>query len=96
MPSMTRPAVYEEVRFWMASRIGVDPKEISIVGSARIGQSLSADKMGKPFGVGSDLDFLAVSSSLFKDLVEDFNKWTYDYESRAICPKNQQRAPVLG
>jgi len=85
-----RPAVYEAVRFWMASRIGVDPKEISIVGSARIGQSLSPDSMGKPFGDNSDLDFLAVSNSLFKDLIEDFNKWAYDYESHAISPRNER------
>ena len=85
-----RPAVYEEVRFWMAARIGIDPKEISIVGSARIGQSLSPDNIGKPFGDSSDLDFLAVSNSLFKDLVEDFNKWAYDYESHALSPRNER------
>jgi hypothetical protein len=85
-----RPAVYEEVRFWMAARIGVDPKEISIIGSARIGQSLSPDNMEKPFGDSSDLDFLAVSSSLFKALVEDFNRWSYDYESNAISPRNDR------
>jgi hypothetical protein len=84
----TRPAVYEEVRSWMAARINVDPKEISIVGSARIGQSLSPDNMGKPFGDSSDLDFLAVSNSLFKALVEDFNKWSNDYESHAMSPRN--------
>lgn len=85
-----RPAVYEELRFWMAPRLGVDPKEISIIGSARIGQSLSPDNQGRPFGDSSDIDFMAVSGSLFKEFVDDFNKWTYEYESHAISPKNDR------
>lgn len=85
-----RPAVYEEVRFWMAACIGVDPKEISIVGSARIGQSLSPDSQGRAFGDSSDLDFIAVSNSLFKEVVDDFNKWTYEYESHTISPRNER------
>jgi hypothetical protein len=74
----------------MASRLGIDPKEISIVGSARIGQSLSPDHAGRPFGEGSDFDLLAVSALLFKEIVDDFNKWVYDYETRAVSPKNER------
>jgi hypothetical protein len=74
----------------MAPRLGVDPKEISIIGSARIGQSLSPDNQGRPFVDSSDLDFMAVSGSLFKEFVDDFNKWTYEYESHAISPKNDR------
>ena len=85
-----RPAVYEEMRFWLATRLGIDPKEISIIGSARIGQSLSPNKQGRPFGDGSDLDFLAVSTSLFKEIVDDFNKWAYDYETRVVTPSNER------
>jgi hypothetical protein len=68
----------------------VDPKEISIVGSARIGQSLSPNNQGQPFGDGSDLDFMAVSEALFKEFVCDFNQWTYDYERHAILPRNDR------
>ncbi len=85
-----KPALYEEVRSWLATRIGVDPKEISIIGSARIGQSLSPDDQGRPFGDTSDLDLLVVSASLFKEIVDDFNKWVYDYETHAVSPRNDR------
>lgn len=100
-----RPAVYEEMRFWLATQISVDPKEISVIGSARIGQSLSPNTRGRPFGEQSDLDLLAVSSSLFDAIVSDFNKWAYDYEMGATIPHNERerkfwddhikRGPVL-
>ncbi len=85
-----RPAVYEEMRFWLATRLGIDPKEISVVGSARIGQSLSPDKQGRAFGEQSDLDLFAVSPSFFTEIVNDFNKWAYDYETQAVSPRNDR------
>ncbi len=83
-----RPAVYEAMRFWLATQICVDPKEISVIGSARIGQSLSPDTQGRPFSEDSDLDLLAVSSSLFDEIVSDFNSWAYDYEVETVSPAN--------
>jgi hypothetical protein len=58
-----RPIAYEEVRTWLGARLVVCPKEITIVGSARIGFSLAGRQFGRPFNSESDLDF-AVTSGL--------------------------------
>src|SRR4029077_7660969 len=62
------PALYEAVRTWVASRLVIEPKEITLTGSARLGQSLTPARLGAPFSDKSDLDFATVSSSLFDRL----------------------------
>jgi hypothetical protein len=85
-----RPAVYEAMRSWLASRLSVDPKEITLIGSARVGQSLSPSRLGRPFSSASDLDLTVVSSDLFGKLAAEFNVWSYDYESGAVIPGNSR------
>lgn len=82
------PALYEQIRCWLASRLSIDPKEITIIGSARLGQSLSSDRFGAPFSERSDLDFTTISAVLFERLTSDFNAWAFEYESRSITPNN--------
>ncbi len=84
------PGVYESVREWMATRLDVDPKEVNLTGSARLGQSLSPNKVGKPFDNESDLDIFIVSSNLFDKLKTEFNEWSYDYESENISASNKR------
>lgn len=84
-----RPAVYEAARGWLATRLAVDPKEITVIGSARLGQSLApGESMGKPFSPDSDLDLTVISSSLFEKLRDAFNTWAYHYETGVASPKN--------
>jgi hypothetical protein len=83
------PGIYESIRSWVGSRLNVDPKELNVTGSARLGQSLAPHKMGKPFGDGSDLDIFIISSELFEHLKSDFNEWSYDFESGAIRASNE-------
>lgn len=84
------PAVYESLRSWIAVRLNVNPKNISITGSARLGQSLSPRQIGKPFSSESDLDIFIVSCDLFEKLRTDFNQWSFDFESGAINPSNER------
>ncbi|NOR81533.1 MAG: hypothetical protein GQ529_11995 [Methyloprofundus sp.] len=84
------PGVYESVRSWLAIRLDINPKEVNITGSARIGQSLAPKKMGKPFGEGSDLDLFIISSELFDKLKIDFNEWSFDYESNKVIASNDR------
>ena len=75
------PGLYEEVRNALATRLEIDAKEISVVGSGRIGYSLAPTKWGEPYeAVESDLDFFAVSEGLFERLREDFERWRDDYD----------------
>ena len=84
------PAIYESIRSWAGSRLNIDPKELNVTGSARLGQSLAPHKIGKPFGDGSDLDIFIISSELFEHLKSDFNQWSYDFESGVITASNER------
>lgn len=86
------PALYEEIRTWLAVRLDVDPKEISITGSARIGQSLAPYKIGKAFSSQSDLDLFVVSETLLNKLRLDFNSWSFNVESGHTKPNNEREA----
>lgn len=79
------PGVYESVRFWLSTQLDVDPKEISLTGSARLGQSLTpGKKRGRAFGGHSDLDMFIVSETLFTRLRDDFNCWSYEFETGVV------------
>jgi len=82
------PALYEVVRVWLGTRLDVDPKEIHLSGSARIGQSLAPAKLGTVFGNHSDLDLFVVSESLFSNVRTDFNNWSYAFETGSVKPTN--------
>lgn len=86
------PALYEVIRGWLGTRLAVEPKEIHLCGSARIGQSLAPQKMGKEFGSHSDLDLFVVSESLFSKVSVDFNKWSYEFERGDVQPRNENEA----
>lgn len=86
------PGVYESVRTWLSGWLRVAAKEISITGSARLGESLSPKQAGKPFDEKSDLDFFVVSNALFEKLREDFQSWSFDFESGKARPTNDREA----
>ncbi|MES2568110.1 MAG: hypothetical protein V4565_14640 [Bacteroidota bacterium] len=70
---LNNPVLFEKIRVWLGRHIDVNPKAVSITGSARIGYSLNPYKTpGKIFSNESDLDFIIVDNSLFGKLEEDF------------------------
>lgn len=86
------PGVYESIRTWLSGRLRVNPKEINLTGSARLGQSLALRQIGKPFDSDSDLDIFIVSKTLFEKLRDDFNKWSYEFESGKLKPSNKRES----
>lgn len=85
-----KPGIYEAVREWIGARLSIEPKEISLSGSARIGYSLSPTKYGKIFSKNSDLDIFAISYDLFERIRKDFVLWSNDYEMGKIKPRTQK------
>ncbi len=83
------PIIYELIREYISRGVSVNSKEITIVGSGRIGFSLKKQVWGRCFTSSSDLDFTIVSNSLFKDLVVDFKKWVGDIESKKLKPRTR-------
>lgn len=82
------PGIYETIRTWLALRLDINAKDISITGSARLGTSLNPKQLGKIFNENSDLDFFIISEKIFNNLKSDFNKWSSDYEQNLIIPSN--------
>lgn len=83
------PILYETIREWVARRLDVHPKEITVIGSARIGYSLAPKpSYGKPFGNKSDLDFATISSGLFVKCVQAFDTWHNDYREGRVTPRH--------
>jgi len=84
------PIVYETVRGWLAGRLGVNPKEITLIGSARLGYSLvKAPNYGRQFGSHSDMDLTVISEPLFLQLVDTFNDWKDEFSDGRIQPRNE-------
>ena len=86
------PALFEYIRFWLGRQLNVHPKEITLIGSARIGYSLApATKFGREFCENSDLDFSVVSFALFERLAESARLFSSDYKSGVIVPRNERQ-----
>jgi hypothetical protein len=83
------PAIYEEVRAWLGGQLGVCPKEITLLGSGRLGFCLAPPpRYGTPFGKQSDLDFSIVSEPLFGEIAAAFSQWENDYKTSVVVPRN--------
>lgn len=81
------PALYEEVRSWLAAQLEVHPKAVGMVGSGRIGYSMKPREWGCRYDPSSsDLDLLVVSASLFDRLKQDFQRWRRDYDHGLVKP----------
>lgn len=86
------PGLYEEVRNWLAVGLDLDAKHISVGGSGRLGYSLRADRWGDWYRPeSSDLDFFAVSESLFERLRGDFDRWRTHFTEGAVQPSGIER-----
>lgn len=81
------PLLYEEIRQFISTGVNVHSKEVTLVGSGRIGYSLKKEVWGRPFTNKSDLDFTIISNVLYSKLVNDFQKWVGDIESKKLKPK---------
>jgi hypothetical protein len=82
-----RPIIYEGMRTWLSRQLQVNAKEITLIGSGRLGFSLSPDEnLGRCFGECSDLDMTAISLALFERLGEMFRRWHADYLAGIVSP----------
>lgn len=85
------PLLFESVRLWLASNLNIEAKEITLIGSARLGFSLSPPpNFGKEFGKHSDLDFSIISSKLFDSCRNEFEIWKREYTEGTAFPKNER------
>lgn len=80
---LNNPVLFEKIREWLGKHIEVNPKAITITGSARIGYSLNPNKVqGKVFSNSSDLDFIIVDRELFKKLEFEISDFARVFKSK--------------
>jgi hypothetical protein len=66
----------------VARNLDIGSHDVAVVGSTRIGYSLSPDTFGTPVRPGSDVDTVVVSENLFKGGMEQVLDWLADIEWR--------------
>jgi len=81
----TMPLTFEAIRDWISNRFGVAPRDVTLVGSARLSFSATDDyeDYGRPFRPGSDrsssdLDLAIVSKDQFDACTASFQSWQAD------------------
>lgn len=84
------PLYYEDLRELIARDFSIPPKDIFLVGSARLGYSLASKKYGKIMSKNSDLDFVIVSPLFFEKIIKVFKKWEGDFKKGMVNPKNKK------
>ena len=84
--SSHRPNLHREMLSAISTGLKVRSRDICVIGSARIGYSLSPPKFGTPFRDASDIDVCVVSDSLFDpswlDILRTQPKRTVPIDSR--------------
>lgn len=86
------PLLFEKVRELIANEIRIEPADIKLIGSARMGYSMNPTKVGNQFSDTSDLDLAVVSAEYFSRCEQDFRKFKYDFENNIITPDNSEDA----
>lgn len=59
------PDLFQSFAGYLGAGLRTPPTDITIIGSARIGFSLSPDKFGNPFSSASDIDVVVVDAEKF-------------------------------
>jgi len=73
----SRPTNTDTLYDHLSKRLGVDAKNITIVGSAKVGFSLSPDNFPRRFTASSDIDVLVIDERLFDMVWTTMLKWHY-------------------
>lgn len=74
----TVPIHYEHLRHSVAEELKISERSISMVGSARLGYSISPKKFGRSLNPASDLDLFIVDKTLFDDCIAAAQRWRDD------------------
>lgn len=83
-----QPLLYDQMRQFIAIRIGVLPNDIKLIGSAKTGFSISINEFGRPYNFNSDFDFAIVNRELFSKLCEEYKYWRHEYKNGNVVPQN--------
>lgn len=83
---------YEEMREWLSLKLEINAKDITIVGSGRIGFSMKPAVFGRSYDGFSDLDLTIINEKLFNHCQIDAEKFSKDLFSGKIVPNNENKS----
>ena len=87
---LENPEKYQYLRENIAAHLKINSKNITLIGSARLGYSLNPDKYGDSFQSDkSDLDLCVIDNHSFEIFTSEFNDWLSDYKNSIIKPKGK-------
>jgi hypothetical protein len=72
-----RPEYYDLLLEGLERALGISRTALTVVGSARVGFSLSPDSFGEPFSEFSDIDVVVISPERFDDAWKRLLQWHY-------------------
>ncbi len=82
-----KPEDAEMLASHLATKLHTAQENIRIVGSAKLGFSLSPDSFSRSFGEDSDIDVIVVDSALFDAAWHSILRWNYPHRrDRLITP----------
>jgi len=84
----TRPANASTLYRHLSQQLAVEVENIRIVGSARMGFSLSPDNFPRRFNPSSDIDVVVVNEKLFDMVWTTLLKWHYPRRKHLPAPDN--------
>ncbi len=86
------PILFEQLTLYIADKLGINPSEVKLIGSAKTGFSMSnIPEYGKPFSKNSDLDFSIINENIFYSLKDEFDTWADQYKKKSITPNNERQ-----
>lgn len=81
------PVVYEKIRESVAGSLLIEANDVSMVGSAKLGFSLSPRKFLREFSPGiSDLDLFCVAPKAYANLLKEYDDGVALWQGGAIAP----------
>ena len=76
-----QPTALATLRDHLSKELDLDEENVSVVGSAKVGFSLSPDTFFRPFSSDSDIDVLVVDEKLFDTIWTCTLRWHYPRRS---------------
>jgi len=78
------PELMEALRNHLCNDLGISAESTIVIGSAKIGFSLSPDAFFRQFSEESDIDVLVVEERIFDDIWKTVLKWHYPRRIRGL------------
>jgi hypothetical protein len=76
------PPADRQLRMQLAQNLAVRPENVTVVGSAKLGFSLSPDNFSAPFSPASDVDVIVIDAASYDRIWHCLLEWHYPLRGR--------------